>query len=302
MTEITFRQERDMARPFMPAIAWPTLALAIALPIAQVIIVGLALSGYLSYWLATPILGFISYSYYTQIHESIHENIVRNRKYNWVHTVIGWWGSLNLFYTWPILRRTHQLHHSHTNGEKDPDHALVGGSFLRLVGQLLKATIIYIIPYFLTLKFEEAIYSSKEILNKREFREHLVVMHLLQAFVLAMVVLGFGVQILFLFILPTLMGGFMLMVFFQWLPHFPFDTTDRYHNSRISEWPFADKLMYGQNIHLIHHMWPSVPFYKYRDMLEHSRDYLESKGARIEGFKPKTPRTPPRKATVIPAE
>ena len=39
--------------------------------------------------------------------------------------------------------------------------------------------------------------------------------------------------------------------------------------------------MLGQNYHLVHHLWPRVPFYRYGRVFYESREELESHGAEI---------------------
>jgi fatty acid desaturase len=87
-----------------------------------------------------------------------------------------------------------------------------------------------------------------------------------------------------LLFIPTRVGGVLLAIFFQWLPHHPFDRTERYLNTRISLWPAGGVLTLQQNLHLMHHLWPSVPFYNYGRLYRRLRPILVAKGSRIEGF------------------
>ena len=287
MNILSAAEKKAIAEEFTPEIAWRTVALALALPLIQGSLIFLALNDAIAYWIATPILGLVAYAYYTLIHESIHGNVIRNRQFAWVHTVIGWWGSLNLFYTWPNLRRTHLSHHSHTNTDKDPDARLVGGDFSRLVRLLLLTPLIFILPYFLFEKIDVANYGDpKKTLTKKEYRTHLLVMHALQGGILIAFLSGYALPFILLYLAPALIGTTLLAIFFQWLPHYPFNQTGRYQNARISEWPLADYLLFGQNMHLAHHLWPSAPFYNYRPLYEAIKPHLETKGARIEGLHP----------------
>lgn len=89
---------------------------------------------------------------------------------------------------------------------------------------------------------------------------------------------------LFLWFIPTRLGILILNIFFQWLPHHPFDRTDRYHNTRLSLWPGGTFLTLQQNLHLMHHLWPSVPFYNYARLYRALRPLLVAEGVRIEGL------------------
>ncbi|MEO1150782.1 MAG: fatty acid desaturase [Pseudomonadota bacterium] len=296
------RREMGMAKAFMPRIAWPSFLLAGSLLSIQTAVIIAALYSLVPYWLCVPVLGYCAFAWYTLIHDAIHGSIIRERKFSWVHDLIGRVGSSFLFYSWPVLRRTHQHHHSHTNSEKDPDHALVGGGIGKLLSTAGSGLLMYVVPYFLLRRFEKTVYDSDTLLTRRELREHLVTMHCLQLGSWALILAGKGLAVLCLFWLPAFIGAVMLMIFFQWLPHLPFDSTDRYENTRVMEFPLADYVLLNQNIHLVHHLWPSVPFYLYRKLFTAQRAYLESKGARIEGLRPSRARQAPAAAQSIIAE
>ena len=87
-----------------------------------------------------------------------------------------------------------------------------------------------------------------------------------------------------LWFLPTRLGVLALNIFFQWLPHHPFDQTERYLNTRASLWAGGTFLLLQQNLHLVHHLWPSVPFYNYARLFSRLRPVLKAEGSRIEGL------------------
>lgn len=73
----------------------------------------------------------------------------------------------------------------------------------------------------------------------------------------------------------------MLNVLFQWLPHYPFDRND---HTRISLWTGGTFATLQQNLHLMHHLWPSVPFYNYHRLFVALRPLLIAEGSPIQGF------------------
>jgi len=83
--------------------------------------------------------------------------------------------------------------------------------------------------------------------------------------------------------LPTRVGVFYLMILFQWLPHFPFDRTDRFGASRINRFPGSTWLLLQQDRHLIHHLYPQIPWYRYRAAFRELRPLLVTNGAIIQG-------------------
>ena len=54
----------------------------------------------------------------------------------------------------------------------------------------------------------------------------------------------------------------------------------------VAAGPLANFLLQGQNYHLIHHMMPAIPYYRYKPVFEELRPILEAKGTRIEGLIP----------------
>ena len=63
-------EEKRHARELSPAVAWPTLAMAVLLPAFHWATVGLGLARLLPLWLCAPILTFTAYAHYTLVHES----------------------------------------------------------------------------------------------------------------------------------------------------------------------------------------------------------------------------------------
>jgi beta-carotene hydroxylase len=285
---LTLREERKIAERLSPDIAWPTLRLAVMLPIAQVLLIGLALGGIVPFWAVVIPLGYIIFAYYTLVHESIHGNIVRATKYSWVHDVIGWWGAINMMTSYPGLRRIHVLHHQHTNTDKDPDYNLCHGKLWQSIGRVLVFRTLLLLPVPVVKLIPAASYTlDKGIMTPEERSQHAITLTALQlAFWLA-VVFGYAKIALWLYWVPVLVGLVMLNVFFQYIPHVPFDRTDRYGNARVNDWPLGHLVLLGQNLHLGHHLWPSVPYYNYRQLNDELLPQYRSVGARLDGFLPK---------------
>ncbi len=278
-------EEKRIALALSPAVAWPTLALAVILPLSLAALVYLGLTGAIPYWLATPAIGLVMYAHYTLVHEAVHGNVVsRPARLAWVNAVVGWIGSLGLSSGWPLLQRVHLLHHSHTNTERDPD-IFVKGSFLSLIGKWLLSTPMLLVPLWLRRFISPKTYRSiSEMLSPREIFLTSIV-GVAQIAILALAIAtGHFKAWLWLWFMPYAIAIFILITFFQWLPHHPFDSAERYKNTRISLWPGGAFLLLQQNLHLMHHLWPSVPFYNYNRLFGALRPVLGIEGSRIEGL------------------
>ena len=60
---ISHADERRIAQELSPAVAWPTLFLALALPAALIGVIALGFSGAWPMWACTPMLAAISYAH-----------------------------------------------------------------------------------------------------------------------------------------------------------------------------------------------------------------------------------------------
>ena len=282
---ISYAEEKRIARELSPAIAWPTLALAIFLPSTFAAFVALGLTHALPQWVCTVMLMPVSYAHYTLVHEAIHGNVVsKPRRLAWINTLVGFVGSLGLGEAWPALQRTHYLHHSHTNTELDPDIE-VKGPLAQLLGMLARALPFSFLPLNVLRHTGPKRYKELAvILNPAEIA-HCSGMALFQLAVpLAALATGHFTDWLMLWFLPTRVAILALKIMFSWLPHYPFDRTERYHNTRISLWSGASLLTLQQNLHLMHHLWPSVPFYNYARLFGALRPVLLAEGSAIQGL------------------
>ena len=284
MTEQSINEKHE-AKALTPEVAWPTLAFLFVLAGVHWSMIWLTLSGAVALgWLVLPI-GFTTYAHYTLVHESVHGNIVRNRRYAWVHTLVGWYGSIMLFSTWPLLERTHKHHHSFVNTEKDPD-IYVKLSLPRLLLRNLISTVLQPVPILLQKRvfrdsaLARGYVNADQIMSRNEKVQHHVV-NGLQCLIFWSLALGvFGWVFVGLVYGAVLIAMNMLIIMFQWLPHHPFSETGRYSATRnigFTGWNF---LFLWQNWHLMHHLWPSVPFYNYQRLYNRLQPVLEEKGAR----------------------
>jgi fatty acid desaturase len=278
--------EKRVARELSPRIAWPTLALAVALPLSLCTVTGLGLARIVPLWACAIVLSFLSYAHYTLVHEAIHGNLVPGHpKLRWVNDLVGWVGALGEGFNWPMLMRTHVLHHAHTNTEDDPDIWVKGG-FVPLIAKALFANVVLAsIPLFVVRYLAPNDYrQATSGLRGTEAAQADVVTTVVLLLLAFAIPTGHVMDWLFLLFIPTRIAGVLLAIYFQWLPHHPFDSTERYLNTRIGLWPGAGLMTLQQNLHLMHHLWPSVPFYNYGRLYRRLRPTLVAKGSRIEGL------------------
>ena len=278
-------EEKRAAKDLSPAVAWPTLAMALVLPLGQWTIVGLGATGAAPLWACVPIITLTSYAHYTLVHEAIHGNLAPGHpRLRWLNALVGWVGALGLGYNWPVLMRGHALHHAHTNTDRDPDLEVKGTLGQLLVKWLLFVPLSLIPPPLLRFVVPAQHRKLSEMLRDGEMLQATAVAAGFLSLLAVNFAMGRFLEPLCLLLIPTRLAALMLRIFFSWLPHHPFDRTERYLNTRISLWPGGSLLLLQQNLHLMHHLWPSVPFYNYGRLYRRLHPTLLVKGSRIEGL------------------
>ena len=286
VAEISPAEEKRSAKALSPPVAWPTLVLAIVLPVAQWSTVGLGLAGLLPLWVCTPVVTITAYAHYTLVHEAIHGNLVPGHpRLRWLNDLVGWIGALGLTHNWPAMMRGHALHHAHTNTDEDPD-IHVKGTLGRLVLKWLVFVPVSLVPQSLLRVIAPAQYRKlAAMLRPGEMLQGTAVTFVVLALLAVSIATGRVLDWVFLLFVPTRLAALILQICFSWLPHHPFDRTERYLNTRISLWPGAGVLLLQQNLHLMHHLWPSVPFYNYGRLYHRLRPVLIAKGSPIQGLR-----------------
>lgn len=222
-----------------------------------------------SYWQWPKGVIFVSnflslYVLGTVIHDASHGAAHRVR---WINEALGHGSALLQGFVYPVFKRVHMEHHIHVNDpDHDPDHYVSTGGPLWLIA-----------PRF----FYHEVYFFKRRLW-RKGRWDLLEWGLSRS----VVVITFGLAIatgytdylMNYWLPPAFVMGLLLGLFFDYLPHRPFEHRDRWHNARVYPGGITNILLLGQNYHLIHHLWPSVPWYQYQTAYVHAKPLLDERG------------------------
>jgi fatty acid desaturase len=100
-------------------------------------------------------------------------------------------------------------------------------------------------------------------------------------------VFGWWREVLALWIVPHILGSALIIYFFAYLTHKPHDVHERYRDTNVF-WvkgkiiePIVNWLYMFQNFHLVHHLFPRIPFYLYPDAFRDLKPVLEKECAHI---------------------
>lgn len=246
-----------------PQYAYKTIALGLLTFLGVVGTYIAYFSGAISLITGTVLITICYYYTFSPIHDAIHRALARDTKVNdfigglnvmLVSPYTGLYGGLKFF------RWYHTQHHRFTNDESDPDK-YVHGSWLRMPFAWM--TIDY---HYLYLAL-----TQKAPVAMKAIREMVPSMIVTTIAIIALIYYGYGWEVLLLWYIPGRLTFLILGFVFFWLPHAHFGKVP--HNVKQSEnltiattvrkgfeW-LLSPLMQWQNYHLIHHMWPTTPFY-----------------------------------------
>jgi beta-carotene hydroxylase len=76
--------------------------------------------------------------------------------------------------------------------------------------------------------------------------------------------LGFVSTLLVYWLLPAQLAGAALGFLFDYWPHRPHTGRGRLKDTAAIMPRYLDPIFLAQNIHLLHHLFPTVPWYRYR--------------------------------------
>jgi beta-carotene hydroxylase len=199
----------------------------------------------------------------TVIHDACHGAAHSDRTIN---AALGHGSAFMLFFSYPVFTRVHQQHHAHVNDPKnDPDH------IVSTFGPL----------WFINARFlyHEVFFFQRKLWRKNELWEWIAARSVAVAILALAWQFGFLHYILNFWFSPLAIVGLVLGLFFDYLPHRPFKERDRWLNSRVYPSRLLNLMIGGQNYHLIHHLWPSIPWYKYEAAYHEMKPLLDAKGS-----------------------
>ncbi|MDX2215823.1 MAG: fatty acid desaturase [Oculatellaceae cyanobacterium bins.114] len=198
----------------------------------------------------------------TVIHDASHNVAHRDRIMN---AILGHGSAIMLGFSFPVFTRVHMQHHANVNDpDNDPDHFVSTGGPLFLIAA----------RFF----YHEIYFFKRRLWRKFELLEWFIARLIVATVVYFAVQYDFIGYIFNFWFSPALVVGIALGLFFDYLPHRPFQERDRWKNARVYPNPILNGLIMGQNYHLIHHLWPSIPWYHYQTAYYATQPLLDSKG------------------------
>ena len=212
---------------------------------------------------------------FTVLHDASHYSISSHR---WVNVAFG---RVAMFFVSPLISFKsfafiHIEHHRNTNdGESDPDHFVSAAPWWQLPIRFPAMDLPYIGLLVRNLRRRP----------RAEILETAALMTLSVTVIVSAAFTGHLWTLALIYLIPERAAMFVLAWWFDWLPHHDLEDTQRENRYRATrnrvgmEWLFTPLLL-SQNYHLVHHLHPSVPFYRYvKTWRRNEEAYLERNAA-----------------------
>jgi beta-carotene hydroxylase len=221
-------------------------------------------------WVLSPLLNVACvYASFTTLHEAAHRNIFRDRD-SLGNDLMGLFAGLVMHGSFEQFVGIHLKHHASVNDpQEDPDfHARAPINLKRIVLWALT------VPHYF--------YEFRRLKLSRGRNTVLIVLPyvFLAAIYLTAFVYDFLPELFLLFTLPALMGVVLTVLVFDYLPHHPHNDATRYGNASVYDVRGWNWFFMGHSFHIVHHLWPSIPWYRYRHVYVEARNELLDAGVR----------------------
>jgi beta-carotene hydroxylase len=281
------REAIRLVKPYLGMVAWPTVAVAVAIVAGFAHVTTLGAMHLIPLWLGLILNTLLLYAIQTPLHEACHGNIAgRDSKWLWLNHTVGFVCGAILLHEYKAFRHMHLAHHRDTNNpDIDPDHWVAVQNPFKVFFRCM--TIVFWYHHY----FWKYIAFKPYIPGMRALALHIAAVYaLLYGIALGLSVYGWWREVLMLWIFPHFLASALIIYFFAYLTHKPHEVHERYRDTNVF-WvkgkilePVVNWLYMFQNFHLIHHLFPRVPFYLYPKAFRSLKPVLDQERAHIYEF------------------
>ncbi|MFT6046414.1 MAG: beta-carotene hydroxylase [Arenicella sp.] len=246
------KEAASISKQYSGGVALPTIVMATFVVSLFSSVLFLYANDFISPLFSTLLIAILTFVSYTPMHEAVHGNISGNNgKLKWLDKVIGYLMAPIISIPFTSHQKEHFAHHRHTNGKKDPDVHIK--NLFKSPKHFINATI-------------KIIKTQNTFVMNNHTRVEV-------AFSIGwrlLFVLFTGLTSIPVLLIGWFLGAFITIYLLSYKPHKPYKDTDRYKNTKISLFPLQsfEIFLFYHNLHAVHHLFPRVPFYNYRHVLD----------------------------------
>ncbi|NOX50085.1 MAG: fatty acid desaturase [Gammaproteobacteria bacterium] len=248
---------------YPPQVAWPTVFLFFVSVSAFIVTTVLAVQHEIGLGVGMLINSVCLYNLFSVFHDASHSAVSKNRTFN---DIIGYisFGMLSPHMPFNVLRSIHMIHHKNTNSASDiADTYVTKGPRWLLPIRWMTLDVSYLRTYWARRAFRQT--WEKAVVG--------TAFSLTVVTIVALLAFGYWLELLMLWFIPGRITLVLISLVFIYLPHYPHRVTqkeDAYQATSIRkgwEWLLNPLFLY-QNYHLVHHLYPTAPFYRLQKLWE----------------------------------
>ncbi len=272
---VTVTRIPDPAEP-APAVAWPTVTLMVAGIALFAGFVALGVSGTLPALVCVPVIAVAAYLEFTVSHDAAHHSASSRDGLNRLLGQIStpFFAPQASFSVWRFIHMQHHRFTNHDDGS-DPDGYTMGGPAWQRPLRWTTIDLYYVVFYLRRI-------GSRPTAEKVGYAAQAV---LVVGAAAATIATGHAGDLLLFVLLPQRLAIVWLAFAFDYLPHHglhlrPSEDKLKTTRNRVGGERWLSPVMLYQNYHLVHHLHPLVPFYRYIAVWRRNEDaYLEGEPA-----------------------
>ncbi len=270
---LSIEEERKVARTFMGRIEWEMIIIGLGQVIVWVATWSLVINNLIPLWSGFIITTISTACSYLPSHAGQHGHLSgKYKNLRWLNDVVGQISLIPLAQSHDILKATHMKHHAHTNDpERDPDyrHTHVDNWFqsaIQIQNQTGEGGLIEIVE-----KLSEEDPKFAKALERGSLVSSLFF------FAQMFVVVIYPLEALFLWWIPRKLATSYLGIIFSHEPHKNLPV-GRYKDSRFWSNAMPRYFNHSMQIHVMHHMYPSICHYDEPKAIEALKPFMIARG------------------------
>ncbi len=252
----------------LPVFAWQEILMVMGVYGSLILSIAAYMQGWSPLWLTMTINAIAIYMAFTPFHDAAHSSVSSNRKIN---DLIGTASVLPLFpgFTTGLYRFLHLEHHRYTGeGSRDPDDVLVSAPIpLRVLAWTFID--VYWVVWYLKRWRERAL---PELIRDGMGAVLFIVIHV------GFLTSAYAWEFIFLWLIPQRIGMTFLTYMFAAIqhPHGVVQAENPIQGTRMIKGGWLMRYAcISQSQHLMHHLFPGVPYYRYNQAWNATRNALE---------------------------
>lgn len=245
--------------------AWPTVGVCLVALAVQAASTAASVTGLWHPGAAVAVNTACAYAQFTVLHDAAHRSLSRRV---WLNELGGLVATFVLCGPFEAIRRTHLHHHAHTNDPaKDTDFWAAGETWLGTAARCMTM-----------LQYHYFCYLTRLRRSDGAFLRALATIALIAGLHLAAWRAGLLLTLILHWTIPAQFAVALLALTFDYWPHRPHTGRGRFKDTANILPRWLDPLFLCQNLHAIHHLFPQLPWYRYREALAAVDEGLRAEG------------------------